>query len=101
MAVTLNKVLLRVSISIALGSLYITPILSLQGREAFTEFPVPTPAAGPGLVAATTDGTIWFTETWANKVGRVSPGGSFREYELSGGGYPLGIAIGSDHTVWF
>ena len=40
-----------------------------------TEFPIPTPNSGPTNIAAGFDGTLWFTETTANKIARVSLGG--------------------------
>src|SRR5262249_27588018 len=37
-----------------------------------TEFPLSTPVDG---FTAGPDGNLWFTETWANKVGRMTPSG--------------------------
>jgi virginiamycin B lyase len=40
---------------------------------AVTEFPTPTQPSGTEGIAVGADGTIWFTENAANKIGRISP----------------------------
>jgi virginiamycin B lyase len=73
------------------------------GTGAFTEFPIPTPGAGPFDVAAAADGTIWFTEFHANQIGRLNPAtGVITETPLGGGpNGPRGIAVATDGKVWF
>lgn len=34
---------------------------------------LPNPASAPGLLAAAPDGTIWFSEFWGNRLGRIDP----------------------------
>jgi len=57
----------------------------------FTLFPL---AAGsvPFRIASGPDGAVWFTELGANKLGRITTGGTLTEYRLKGG--PLGITPG-------
>ncbi len=67
------------------------------------EYSVPTPNSRPHDPAAGPDGTLWFTEQGANKIGRFDPGtGSFREYPLktpdSG---PHGLVADRGGNIWF
>ncbi len=74
------------------------------GSGGDVEYPVPTASSSPVGVAVTPDDSAWFTEVGANKVGRVTEGGSFTEYPLPGGafgGSPLGITAGADGNLWF
>ena len=41
--------------------------------DQITEFPVPTPDAQPYGIVEGPDGTIWFTEAGANRIGRINP----------------------------
>ena len=67
---------------------------------AFTEFPVPTPAATPYDVAVDANGIVWFTEFHANQIGRLVPAtGTITETPVTGS--PRGIAIAVDGSVWF
>jgi streptogramin lyase len=49
------------------------------------------------------DGNYWFTETNANKIGKLTPQGALTEYQLPQGRctYPTGITAGSDNNIWF
>ena len=47
------------------------------------EFAIPTPNASARSVAVTTDGELWFTENFANKIGRMdSSGVIIDEYDI-------------------
>ena len=41
-----------------------------------TEFPLPNPGSGPTTIALTQDGTVWFTESAGNRIGRMRPDGT-------------------------
>jgi hypothetical protein len=41
--------------------------------QTFTEFSVPTPNADLNGIVTGPDGALWFTEFWANKIGRLAP----------------------------
>jgi len=43
---------------------------SITGIE---EFPIPTLNSGPTSLAVDSDGTVWFSETTAQKIGRLTP----------------------------
>ncbi|HET9794303.1 MAG TPA: hypothetical protein VFS34_07560, partial [Thermoanaerobaculia bacterium] len=70
--------------------------------QSFVEFPLPTAATGPRSIVAGPDGDLWFTETNAGKIGRITPGGSVVEYPLpSADAEPWRIAAGPDGALWF
>ena len=85
--------------------------ISLDGT--MSEFPIPTTegnpmggsGVGPGEITAGPDGAMWFTETGADKIGRVTPDGTVTEYDLPGRsryhGFPADITAGPAGTVWF
>lgn len=48
------------------------------------------------------DGNVWFTDVSGNAVGRMSPAGDIRQFELPRrNAQPQGIAAGSDGRMWF
>ncbi len=69
--------------------------------QTYTRFPVPTANAGLSQIAAGPDGGLWFTQTQANKIGRITTSGQITEYPLAIGSYPLGITAGPDGAIWF
>ena len=46
--------------------------LAATGR--LTEFGLPHPVSSPTTIALAPDGTVWFTESNGNRIGRMSPG---------------------------
>ena len=68
-----------------------------------TEFALPNPGSGPTTIALAPDGTLWFTESAGNRIGRMNPDGSgLREYPLPNpNSSPRIIALGSDGNMWF
>ncbi len=70
--------------------------------QPIEEFPLPTSAAGPRAIVPGPDGNLWFTETDAGKIGRITPDGSIVEYPLtSAASEPWRIASGPDGALWF
>ena len=53
------------------------------------------------MITAGPDGNLWFTESGADKIGRITPSGAITEFPLPFGGSPAGIAAGSDGSLWF
>lgn len=49
------------------------------------------------------DGDLWFTETHANKIGKLVPStGAITEYSIpTANSQPTGIALGAEGDVWF
>jgi virginiamycin B lyase len=50
------------------------------------EYPLPIPTAGAGAIAGGSDGALWFTETRANKIGRMTTDLMVGKGAVSGGG---------------
>ncbi|GAA4737688.1 hypothetical protein GCM10023350_22150 [Nocardioides endophyticus] len=69
-----------------------------------TVFPVPTSEAGVGRIVTAPDGTMWFTEEDANKVGKVTPGGQVTEFafpaEFPGTTRLKDLDVAPDGTIW-
>jgi virginiamycin B lyase len=66
--------------------------------------PVPTSAAGLGRIVASPDGSVWFTERDANKVGKISPSGQVTEFPFSaqfpGTTRLMDLDVAPDGSVW-
>lgn len=66
------------------------------------EYPVPTQDSGPGDINVGPDGNMWFTETNAGKIGRITPNGAITEFALPNrNSRPEGIVTGPDGNLWF
>src|SRR5688500_16724370 len=69
------------SLAVALGMLAGLDLAAAPPAAAATKIiPVPTSAAGLGRIVASPDGSVWFTEEDANKVGKISPNGQVTEF---------------------
>jgi virginiamycin B lyase len=59
-------------------------------------------SGGPDGITTGPDGALWFTESAANKIGRMTMNGMLTEYEvptpISGVG---SISVGPDRALWF
>ncbi len=63
----------------------------------------------PFRIVAGPDGNLWFTERFAQRIGRITPGGAITEFPIPGGkqdssfglGAPVGITAGPDNNLWF
>ncbi len=77
---------------------------------ALVQFPIPTSNADAHNIVLGADQNMWFTESLANKIGRITPSGVVTEYDVpTPNAYPSGIAgppqlgcPGSAHGyLWF
>ena len=70
---------------------------------AVTDFPLPNPDSGPTTIALAQDGTVWFTESAGNRIGRMAPDGTdLKEFPLPNpDSSPRIIALGADGNMWF
>ena len=61
--------------------------------------------AGPSAIATGPDGALWFTETVANKIGRLTAGANpalTNEFVIpTPNSQPGGITLGADGALWF
>jgi streptogramin lyase len=63
---------------------------------------VPTAGSGPSGITAGPDGALWFTEASANKIGRITTGGSITEVPIpTASSGPGSIIAGPDGALWF
>jgi streptogramin lyase len=69
--------------------------------QVVTEFEVPSARCFLAGIAAGPDGSLWFTEWSANKIGRITTDGVITEFKLPGLTNPGDIASGSDGSLWF
>jgi streptogramin lyase len=60
-----------------------------------------TPSAYAFSIAKGSDGALWFTETNARRIGRVTTSGSFTEYLIPFNDAPNAITAGPDGALWF
>jgi len=67
-----------------------------------TEYAIPTTQSVPGGITAGPDGAVWFSEEFANKIGRITTGGEITEYTIpTAKSIPNGITSGPDGALWF
>jgi virginiamycin B lyase len=65
-------------------------------------FPIPTADSTPEDITPGPDGALWFTESAADQIGRVTTSGKFTEYPIpTAGAAPSGITSGPDGALWF
>jgi virginiamycin B lyase len=64
---------------------------------------LPRSNSSPEGIACAADGSVWFTETVGNRVGRLRPDRTtFDEFDVpTASSTPYGIAVGPDSTIWF
>ena len=54
------------------------------------------------MITAGPDGNLWFTESTANQIGRITTAGVVTEFPIpTAGSGPVGIAAGPDGNLWF
>jgi len=93
---------LRIALVVAalVGCTDIVKAVPLPSR--ITEFAVPTAGGDPNGIAAGSDGNLWFTELFGNKIGRITPAGTITEFGVpTASSEPFAIAAGPDGNVWF
>ncbi len=82
---------------------WLAPTERLTATGAITEFALPHPASGPTTIALAPDGTLWFTESDGNRIGRMNPDGTgLVEFDVpTEESAPRIIALGADGNLWF
>jgi streptogramin lyase len=71
--------------------------------QQVTGFPIPTANSLPTGIALGPDGNLWFTETNANQIGRITPAGVVTEFPVDPAQVfsPIAITAGPDGNLWF
>jgi virginiamycin B lyase len=70
----------------------------------FTEWNIPTTGTAPLRIVSGPDGNLYFTESTASKIGRITSDGTgtFTEWNIPTlGSSPVGITSGPDGCLWF
>jgi virginiamycin B lyase len=65
-----------------------------------SEFPIPDHESGPKSIVEGHEGDAWFTEYFADKIGRVTPTGQITGYQLPEGSRPTGITVDGEGNIW-
>jgi virginiamycin B lyase len=73
--------------------------LPLASAQTITEFIIPTPGGSPTQIALGPDGALWFVESGAPRLGRVTSDGAITEFAIPEKASAL--AAGPDGNVWF
>ncbi|MXG91899.1 Vgb family protein [Nocardioides flavescens] len=93
------------SLLLTLGVLAVLGVAAAPSASAATQvIPIPTSASGAESIVASPDGTLWFVEREANKVGRVNADGSISEFALPAASPGISqtedLDVAPDGSVW-
>jgi len=93
------------SLVVGLTALGALDVAAAPSAAAATQIiPVPTSAAGLGRIVASPDGSVWFVERDANKVGKISPTGQITEFpfpaQFPGTTVLMDLDVAPDGSVW-
>jgi virginiamycin B lyase len=80
--------------------------IGAQGRrgtqaDAVTYFFVGNLDPKPFMITAGPDGNLWFTDSTADAIGRITPDGVITEFPIGEGKEPYAIVAGADGNLWF
>ncbi len=64
-------------------------------------FNTPTTHAWPAYIAAGPGHSMWFSELWVERIGRVAMNGKTTEFALPTGDDAEGVTAGADGNIWF
>lgn len=89
-------------VSIIFGFFTISAVYG-QPDISVEEWGIQTPNSSPHDVVVANDGTVWFTEIGANKIGSFDPKTEqFQEWKIpTPNSRPHGLAVDSQGSVWF
>lgn len=65
-----------------------------------TEWNTPTAAAHPWGMTLGPDGNVWFVETSASNVAKITTAGVITEYSITAAQFPDDVAAGPDGKLW-
>jgi streptogramin lyase len=68
---------------------------------AVTSFPFTEHEAGLHSIVEGHEGNAWFTEYFAGRIGRITPTGELKEFDLPAGSRPGSIAVDAEGNLWF
>ena len=65
-----------------------------------TTFPTPS-NPGPEGIAASPDGSVWFTQTTKGNIARIDDAGVITEARAVKGSQPFGITVAANGDPWY
>ena len=91
---------MAVTLAVAASMVQAPPVQAADTTGSITEFAVGLdPLSSPAEIAASGDGTVWFTEQGNPRLGRIDPTGTITEIPIP---QPAsGITEGPDGLIWF
>src|ERR1043165_1475248 len=95
---------MRLPVKKSAFSLFFVMLLLTQvaAGTALKSFRIPTANSQPEGITLGPDGNMWFTETSANKIGRIDPKGHITEFVVPQAfSAPVDIVAGADGALWF
>jgi virginiamycin B lyase len=72
--------------------------LNPTGRS-LTLFPLSD--VGPGGIAASPDGSVWFTQVTAGNIANITNAGDITEGKAVKGSGPFGVAVAANGQPWY
>ncbi len=106
-----KRIIRNIVMLVVTGLMLIVPFPSaLQAqttgpRVTITEYALPTKDSWPGGITVGPDGAIWFVETGANQIGRITSDGKITEYAVPTAHainpYQGFLTVGPDGAIWF
>ncbi len=82
--------------------LFLTVTVTAVSGQVITVFETPSQPSGPFGIVSGPDGALWFTESVANKIGRISLDGRVSEFPIpTFNSHPTSIVRGPDEALWF
>jgi virginiamycin B lyase len=86
---------------LAVGAAASFVLLGTTAKSRFVEYRIKDPSASPTMIAAGSDGSVWFTNDSSDKIGRVR-NGTLQLLPIAGRiSEPLGLGVGTDGSAWF
>jgi streptogramin lyase len=102
-----RRSLIRSSAMLALVALTGSVLVGVAAPPAFAACgpgcgPYPVTGSKPSSITAGPDGSMWFTEEAKDKIGRISPSGQLKTFDVpTSQAWPNSIAAGPDGNLWF
>lgn len=95
-----GRLFVLVVLAVLMGLVPAHPSVLADGTATF--FPIPTANSQPFGITTGPDGNLWFTESSANQIGRITPDGQITEFPIPTPSSQLGaITAGPDGNLWF
>ena len=95
---TPRKLFLALGLGLAFAMMAAAPPAS---AALVTIFPLPGSVSRPEAIVAGPDGALWFTQSSASRMGRVTTAGAFSQFRLPRGSEPDVVAAGPDGAIWY